>query len=70
MEWILPDVLINFKYNAEVFWPLKLQNHGVVIESYQKDELWTTQISLYFLAAQDFAGCQSPYFTKSNDWNY
>jgi hypothetical protein len=42
--------------------PLKLQNHGLVIESYQKDELWTTQISLYFLAAKDFSG----YLPKSS----
>jgi hypothetical protein len=37
------------------FGPLKFQNHGFLIESYQKDQLWPNQIRLYFLAAQDFA---------------
>ena len=38
------------------FGPLKFQNHGVVIESYRKGELWTTRISIYFLAGQALAG--------------
>ena len=43
MEWILPDVLINFKYNAEVFWPLKILQDAKVRTS-QKVTIGTTNL--------------------------
>jgi hypothetical protein len=47
----IPNRVLKF------FGPLKFQNHGVGIESYRKRGLWATQITLYLLAGQDFAGC-------------